>query len=472
MSFLRAFRHNPASSTGIRGFHGGLIQLGVTQLKMPALSPTMVEGKIAKWLFKEGDKIKAGDTLLEIETDKAVMGLEATDDGILAKILASPTSGQIKVNDIIALLVDEGDDWKNVQVPQTAKPTGTPTPASSSSQSTAAATAPSPKPASPAPSPAADVKFSNAPLAPSVSFLVHLHHLDPKQIPATGPKNRLLKSDVLQFLETSKSQPKSLPQPAQAQIQPQPSPQTLDASASTPTTSAPKPAAQKPSAVTSMTGKYSDIQISPERQQKALNYVESKRLNPHQYMTTYTSVKGVRKAQRLFLESNKIDIPLADFVIVALARSLRLIPQANALWKNEQVTPLPSVTISLERSSKEGKKSAILKNATSLGLADISKQLQLVPIALLPEGCIRVLDLSSTGIIEATEIIEPNTPAAVTISSTKIIPSSSQDNPEKIEFEEVIGITLSGDGRIFDAEISEKLLHSIDSFLADPYSLI
>lgn len=92
------------------------------EIKMPSLSPTMMEGKIIKWLKKEGDVINPGDVICDIETDKAVVAMEVEDEGILAKILVPANSGQIKVGTLIALMVAEGEDWKNVDIPSGVKP--------------------------------------------------------------------------------------------------------------------------------------------------------------------------------------------------------------------------------------------------------------------------------------------------------------------------------------------------------------
>jgi len=187
---------------------------------MPAMSPTMTEGNISSWKVKEGDSFSTGDVLLEIETDKATMDVEAQDDGIMARILAPDGSKNIQVGTRIAVLADEGDDISSLEIPpedsklaskppenvkkaeeeaeskreskSAPRPEPTGTPALSQSQRSAPASSPS--------GPGQSTKY---PLYPSVIALIHENHLsdsDVAKIPATGPQNRLLKGDVLAYL--------------------------------------------------------------------------------------------------------------------------------------------------------------------------------------------------------------------------------------------------------------------------------
>ncbi|KAJ1964191.1 hypothetical protein IWQ62_003001 [Dispira parvispora] len=193
-----------------RGIHGSQRVQEITLLRMPAMSPTMTEGGVSRWDKKEGEAFSAGDVLLEIETDKAQMDVEAQDDGILAKILTPPNQGKVAVNSPIAILAEEGDDLTNLPSVESL------TTASSESSTSPAPDAPSasspstdgPRGTSPDPS---------VPLSPAVGHLMALYEIKPDQIPhASGPRGRLLKGDVLAYLKsqgktaTPKKQP---PQP-------------------------------------------------------------------------------------------------------------------------------------------------------------------------------------------------------------------------------------------------------------------
>ncbi|KAH8880708.1 hypothetical protein GQ53DRAFT_754831 [Thozetella sp. PMI_491] len=184
-----------------RGFRTSSRALAAQNFTMPALSPTMTEGNIASWRVKEGDKFAAGDVLLEIETDKATMDVEAQEDGILMKIMLGDGSKGVQVGSRIAVVAEEGDDISTLEVPaeepkpQAAKEAAPEPP----SQPQESSSAPAPKGGSPVGKPR-NLKY---PLLPSVSHLVNENGLDEaavNRIPATGPNGRLLKGDVLAYL--------------------------------------------------------------------------------------------------------------------------------------------------------------------------------------------------------------------------------------------------------------------------------
>ncbi|KAK7526744.1 uncharacterized protein IWZ02DRAFT_468063 [Phyllosticta citriasiana] len=169
--------------------------------QMPALSPTMTEGNIASWKVKEGESFSAGDVLLEIETDKAQMDVEAQDDGILAKIIAGDGSKTIQVGQRIAVLAEPGDDLSTLEIPEEA--TSAPK-AAAPKQAEPAAPAPSaPQSGKSATSPPGKAQKQTYPLYPSVLFTLQANGLskeDADKIPATGPNGRLLKGDVLAYV--------------------------------------------------------------------------------------------------------------------------------------------------------------------------------------------------------------------------------------------------------------------------------
>ncbi|TQS38426.1 hypothetical protein Golomagni_01068 [Golovinomyces magnicellulatus] len=192
-----------------RGLRTSAARLVAQKLSMPALSPTMTEGNIAKWNVKEGDSFSAGDVLLEIETDKASMDVEAQDDGILAKIIQADGCKGIKVGTLIGILAEAGDDLKTLSIPLE-ESTKSKSPQKKSSNPEAESL--HQKNSSPKPimshTPQSDHSISSGkkqshPLLPSVQNLMRLHNLDDsaiKNIRPTGPNNRLLKGDVLAYL--------------------------------------------------------------------------------------------------------------------------------------------------------------------------------------------------------------------------------------------------------------------------------
>ncbi|KAA8568397.1 hypothetical protein EYC84_007431 [Monilinia fructicola] len=209
-----------------RGFRTSAACLAAQNFTMPALSPTMTEGNIARWNVKEGDSFAAGDVLLEIETDKASMDVEAQDDGIVAKITMGDGSKGIKVGTRIGVLAESGDDLSSLEIPaeENAAPpsqkeqNSKPDPAKSSqSQAEAPPTSNhSAKTAAPAKKSPGKAKKQTYPLLPSVEHLIHERGLDASDIDKmtpSGPNNRLLKGDVLAYLGSiSPSYPTELSQ--------------------------------------------------------------------------------------------------------------------------------------------------------------------------------------------------------------------------------------------------------------------
>ncbi|KAG0646784.1 Pyruvate dehydrogenase complex component E3BP [Hyphodiscus hymeniophilus] len=189
-----------------RGFRTSAKCLAAQNFTMPALSPTMTEGNIAKWSVKEGDSFTAGDVLLEVETDKASMDVEAQDDGIMAKIFLGDGSKGIQVGTRIGVLAESGDDLSSLEIPAEEGP-AKPSPKQEASKSEPQAEAPKPSEskssAAPSRQPSESVEKQTYPLLPSVEHLMHENGLDASAIEKmtpTGPNNRLLKGDVLAYL--------------------------------------------------------------------------------------------------------------------------------------------------------------------------------------------------------------------------------------------------------------------------------
>ncbi|RUS18005.1 hypothetical protein BC937DRAFT_89247 [Endogone sp. FLAS-F59071] len=195
--------------------HTSQSRQAITKFNMPAMSPTMTEGTITRWKKNEGDNIVTGDVLLEVETDKAQIDVEANEDGILAKILVGEGK-KVPVNSLIALLAEEGDDLSNIEVPKDEE-----TPAPAAEKPKPAESKPAAAPAKPATPPPASSSHGIStsdlakPLSPAVLSLITRHHIaDPSQITGSGPGGRILKGDVLAFL--GKIQPRPMPPPTKS----------------------------------------------------------------------------------------------------------------------------------------------------------------------------------------------------------------------------------------------------------------
>ncbi|PSN41718.1 Dihydrolipoyllysine-residue acetyltransferase component 1 of pyruvate dehydrogenase complex [Blattella germanica] len=248
------------------------------ELKMPSLSPTMSEGTIVKWMKKEGDPIAAGDVLCDIQTDKAVMSFETEEEGTLAKILVKEDTKDVKVGTVIALMVAEGEDWKNVEMPA-----GAPAPSAPSAPS-----APASAPSAAAKPAAAAAKLKN--YGPAVHFLLDLYKLQSSQVTATGKNGKLLKADVLKYVTDNKLTPKP-------------------------------PKEVGPPVV---------AKASPKAAASATTTI------PHAYGVADCKIDNLL-AFRKQLKEDGIKVSVNDFVIKAVALALQQCPQVNALQKGEQL---------------------------------------------------------------------------------------------------------------------------------------
>ncbi|KAI9224853.1 hypothetical protein BC828DRAFT_372367 [Blastocladiella britannica] len=215
-----------ATAAAVRAMHAARAALA-QNLLMPALSPTMTEGTVIKWHAEEGKPFAAGDVLFEVETDKAQLEVDAQDDGVLAKILVAAGTRGVRVNQVIAVIAEEGEELASIDVsaaaaapavPAPAPVAPAPTPAAPAAAAAPIVSAPAPAPAPTPPTPAKAVPTQRHPITgPSVSHLASLYALSPATvaaIPATGPQGRLLKGDVLAYVRAQKLSPKRVTHPA------------------------------------------------------------------------------------------------------------------------------------------------------------------------------------------------------------------------------------------------------------------
>ncbi|CAL7945497.1 unnamed protein product [Xylocopa violacea] len=312
---------------------------GQTNVIMPALSPTMTSGTIVKWLKKEGDEIEPGDALAEIQTDKAVMTFEVEDEGIFAKILA-PEGSQVELGELIAITVEKGMDWKNVVVPTTMKPSA----------------------AAPVTGPAVADKTS----APSgqvyglaVKRLLEEYNIDAASVKGTGRPNRLLKSDVLAYIQAhniSKAPPKIAPPPKAERAK--------------------KDRAPSPSKAHVPSGRpsdYEDIPVSNIRAVIAKRLGESKSTIPHSYAYIDITIDKLMEI-RSELKADGINTSINDFITKATAHALVECPFINTLYQNGQIIRMPRVDISVAVATDTGLITPIVFDVTAKSVADISKE--------------------------------------------------------------------------------------------------
>ncbi|KAI5733200.1 hypothetical protein M8J76_008863 [Diaphorina citri] len=411
---------------------GGSVQ--GQEIKMPSLSPTMTEGTIVKWHKKEGDTVAPGDVLCDIQTDKAVMSFETEEEGILAKILV-PADSLVTVGKLIALMVSEGEDWKDVAIPGSAPSPAAPAPAT-------------PKPA-PAPSVSAPAHHPPKPheYGPAVHRLLEQYQLSSKDITATGRNSKLLKSDVLKFIEDKKLQP----------LPPLPVAPKATSTAAPLGTAAPAPAPSKP-----LSG-YTDIEVSSMRRTIAKRLTESK------------SDIDKTLALRAQLKSAGITVSVNDFVIKAVALALRQCPLVNCLYTKDEVVSHPSIDISVAVATDNGLITPIVKNADSKPIDAISAEVKelankarqnKLQLHEFQGGSFTISNLGMFGISEFSAIINPPQCAILAVGGGQPYVDIKGNPVTRMTAQ------LSYDARAISETAAAEFLQVLKLYLENPAALV
>ncbi|XP_027434346.1 pyruvate dehydrogenase protein X component, mitochondrial [Zalophus californianus] len=443
------------------------------KILMPSLSPTMEEGNIVKWLKKEGEAVSAGDALCEIETDKAVVTLDASDDGILAKIVVEEGSKNIRLGSLIGLLVEEGEDWKHVEIP---RDVGPPSPAS--------------KPSVPCPPPepqiSPPVKEEHTlgklqfRLSPAARNILEKHALDASQGTATGPRGIFTKEDALRLLQLkemgkiTKSRPTpappatpTVPLPAQA-IPTPPYPRPPIPPLSTP---------GQPNAA----GTFTEIPASNIRRVIAKRLTESKSTVPHAYATADCDLGAVLKARQSLVRDD-IKVSVNDFIIKAAAVTLKQMPDVNVSWDGEGPKQLPFIDISVAVATDKGLITPIIKDAAAKGIQEIADSVKTLSKKardgkLLPEeyqgGSFSISNLGMFGIDEFTAVINP--PQACILAVGRFRPvlklEEDEEGNARLQQHQLITVTMSSDSRVVDDELATRFLENFKANLENPIRL-
>jgi pyruvate dehydrogenase E2 component (dihydrolipoamide acetyltransferase) len=325
-------------------------------LKMPALSPTMEEGTLAKWLVKEGDTVASGDLLAEIETDKATMEFEAVDEGVIAKILIPEGTDNVKVGEVIAIIAGEGEDVSDAPAAAAPAPAATPAPAAAEAK---AEPAPAPA-AAPAPAPAAassgDDRIKASPLAKRIAAA---KGIDLSTIKGTGPGGRIVKADVEDA------------EPGQANAA---APQAAAAPAAAPT---PAPAAAPAPFTTDIPHEAS--KLSNMRKTIARRLTEAKQTIPHIYLTVDVQLDKLLKLRAELnkaLEAQGVKLSVNDLLIKALAKSLIQVPKCNVTFAGDQLISYQRADISVAVSTPAGLITPIIVGAETKAVGAISTEMK------------------------------------------------------------------------------------------------
>ncbi|CAG2105825.1 unnamed protein product [Medioppia subpectinata] len=408
---------------------------------MPSLSPTMTSGTIVKWVKKEGDPIGAGDLIAEVQTDKAVVGLELEEEGVLAKILVPNDTQDVKVGTLIALMVEEGVDWKDVEIPADASSS---TPTQSTSEQKVSTSGEKSDGTS---------HTSGHLMGPSVRNLLTQYSINLNAIQSSGPHNTILKEDVLKYIKDNALKPQDM---------------TTSATVSSPKASAPK-------TVSRTANQFIDIELSNMRKTIAKRLTESKTTIPHSYMTIDFSMNGVNDVRKQ-LKLSGIKVSVNDFIIKATAIALKKVPQINCAW-NESTSTIqmsPTVDISVAVATPNGLITPIVRNANQLGLETISKTVKelaekakegkLQPNQFMG-GSFSISNLGMFGISEFSAVINPPQSAILAIGSSRQV----LDDSDCVQ--NLVRVTLSYDCRAIEEEMAAKFLEVLKIVIEDAIAL-
>lgn len=420
-------------------------------INMPSLSPTMTEGTLIKWLKKEGDAVAPGDVLCEIQTDKAVMSFEVEEEGILAKILVPEDTKDVKVGTLIALMVEEGQDWKDVAIPGSA-------PAAASPAAPQAAKTPAPSSPSSGGHGHSDLK-----MGPAVRTLLEAYQMSPSEVAGTGPHGLLTKGDVLQVIKQkglTVKPPKQVPPPAGSKAAPSAGAQPAKATAPLPSL--------KP------TDGYTDIELTSMRKTIAKRLTESKTQIPHSYGVVECQLDKVL-AMRKQLKADNISVSINDFVIKAVAVALQQVPEMNALFSNDKVSVSNTVDISVAVATPNGLITPIVKDADRLGLVQISQKVKelggkakagkLQPHEFIG-GTFTISNLGMFGITEFSAIINPPQVGILAVGGGR--PELDGEGQPKT----MMTATLSYDRRAVDEVEVSSFLEAVQRNLENPNMMI
>ncbi len=433
-----------------------------TEILMPALSPTMEEGTLAKWLVKEGDTVSSGDLLAEIETDKATMEFEAVDEGIVGKILIAEGTEGVKVNTAIAVLLEDGESADDIAT--TSAPAPAAAPAAAAGNEAAAPAAPE-EPA-PAPAPAAPAKADGGRIfaSPLARRIAAQKGLDLAQISGSGPHGRIVKADVEGATATAPA-----PAPAAAAAAPAP---------------AAAPAGPSADMVARMYEgrEYEEIQLDGMRKTIAARLSEAKQTIPHFYLRRDIKLDALLKFRSQLnkqLEGRGVKLSVNDFIIKAVANALQQVPACNAVWAGDRVLQLKPSDVAVAVAIEGGLFTPVLQDADTKSLSALSTEMKDLAARarerkLAPHeyqgGTFAVSNLGMFGIDNFDAIVNPPHAGILAVGTGVKKPVVGDDG--ELAVATVMSVTMSVDHRVIDGALGAELLKAIVENLENPMVML
>jgi pyruvate dehydrogenase E2 component (dihydrolipoamide acetyltransferase) len=404
------------------------------QILMPALSPTMTEGNLVKWHKKEGDVVKSGQLLAEIETDKATMEVEAVDEGTLGKILVAEGTDNVKVNSVIALLLEDGEDASALE-------TFTPPPSSPATPSLASTETEKEskniKPENPAPT--VSDNSTRVFITPLAKRMAEQGNVPVSTLQGTGPHGRIVKVDVEKALSSKPS----------------------------------------PTAIEPALGGYRDVKLTGMRKVIAQRLTESKTTVPHFYLTVDCEIDDLLTL-RQHMNAGKVPSKLSvnDFIIRACALSLMDVPEANASWQETALRYYDSADVSVAVAIDGGLVTPVIRRAHLKSVRHISEEMKALAETaragkLAPEayqgGTFSLSNLGMFGIKNFSAIINPPQACILAVGAGVKQPVVKND---QLSVATVMGCTLSLDHRAVDGAVGAQFLKVFKEYVENPYSML
>jgi len=426
-------------------------------IEMPLMSDTMTEGVIVSWQKKVGDKVKAGEPIAEVETDKATMDLESYFDGVLLYV-AAEAGGSVKVGDLLAIIGKEGEDAKTLVSDYRAQKGGAPTPSVAEAVSTPAPTS-EPVVASKSetlsiPTQSSDSRLKASPLAKSIA---DQKGISLSNVSGSGDGGRIIKRDVEALLA----------QPQQSTSIGQSAPSVVYQPSGTET--------------------YEDVPLSQMRKTIARRLGESKFSAPHYYLTMEIEMSKVMKMRAKLNEESEHKISINDFIVKASALALRKNPRVNASWLGDAVRYYNYVHVGVAVAIEDGLVVPVIRFADTKGLADLANEVKILATKaknkeLQPDefkgNTFTISNLGMYGIDQFTAIINPPDACILAVGGIQSLPRFEAKDPKDkhskkvIKESQIMKVTLSCDHRVVDGAIGSEFLKTLKFLLENPVRMM
>lgn len=442
------------------------------EILMPALSPTMEQGSLTKWLVKAGDTVASGDLLAEIETDKATMEFEAVDEGIIGEILIPEGSQDVAVNTPIATLLDD-DETADGPDHTASAPASLPVRADTSAIATLDSATPADavhKPVTPtatlAPTAQPDTKTGRVFATPLARRIAADKGLDLSQIIGSGPKSRIVKADVENATAAA------------------PAPATNSASTAVSTEQIAISSGPATETVLKMYGDrtFDEIKLDGMRKTIAARLTEAKQTIPHFYLRRdiqLDALLALRSELNSQLATRDVKLSVNDFIIKAAALALQSVPAANAVWAGDRVLQLKPSDVAVAVAIEGGLFTPVLKDADSKSLSTLSAEMKDMANRarnkkLAPHeyqgGSFAISNLGMFGVDNFDAVINPPHGAILAVGAGKKRPVVTPDG--SLGVATVMSVTMSVDHRAIDGALGAQLLQAIVDNLENPLTML